>query len=649
MHLQTACVVALLGVLLLSVAVPAAALGHAVVSPESGVSGVYGTWTVTYTVGPGGIARGGGVRVQLPDTWHAGPRNSGNRLQALWPEEEHYVTAHASRDGVRVRTEVEAFSGNPLIKHGKDSLDGRNERYVYVVRATIEAGQLEPGDSLAVVYGDTRGGGPGYRAGAALGGTEPVLIAVDASGDGAYAMLPDPPGLTLRGGRPHELQLHAPTTAALDASHRFTVALVDAESNPAGQGDTLSLRVVEGAATLPDSVEITGATGYAEFTATPTAAGTLRIEAVSDRWVLNATSNPVVVHADMPEAAIYWGDLHSHTRYSWDGVGDFPFDYARHVAGLDFYAMTDHSRTPDKGRTRGLGPHVWDEYTARTEAANDPGRFVALHGYECSFGRPYGHHNVYFRGGPGALIAPESHSLPQLWDALVRGEALTIPHHTGKFPKGVDFSIHDPDFRRNFELYSGHGLSEVYAPLQPLAFEFSDFTSPARSLEAGSYLQDAWRMGLELSAIAASDDHRAQPGKPHYGLTAVYAPELTREAIFQALYDRRTYATTGQKIVLDFQVNGTPMGQQGKSSPAPEVRIHAIGTGAIARVEVLRLNAGHDAFEVVQTWTPDTRAFNTTWTDETFNGPGIYYMRLRQARPVRNLPVMAWSSPVWLR
>ena len=46
------------------------------VEPSFGVAGNFGTWTVTYEVGASGMRSGGCVRVQLPDTWHAGERNS---------------------------------------------------------------------------------------------------------------------------------------------------------------------------------------------------------------------------------------------------------------------------------------------------------------------------------------------------------------------------------------------------------------------------------------------------------------------------------------------------------------------------------------------------------------------------------------------
>ncbi len=617
------------------------------VEPESGVSGEYGTWTVTFTARET-IAQGGGIRVQLPDAWHSGPRNSANRLQATDPTDDHYVSASCSNEAVTIRALVEGERDGTLVKHEKDSLDGRRERYVFVVRVVVEEGGLAPGDSIRVVYGDTRQGSRGYRAGAVVTEPLPVLLAVDTLGDGRFRLVESQPTLVLHAGKPVELQVHGPSNAGVGESIRVLVSTLDKEDNGARDGDRIALRVIEGSATVPEYVAIEKGTGYAAFAVTPTEPGILRIEAVSDKWVLRAASNPIQVDNALPENKIYWGDIHSHTRFSWDGVGYQNFEHARYVAGLDFYAMTDHSRTPKDGRTRGLDPSTWAAYTGLNDTYHDPPNFVTLHAYEASFGRPFGHHIVYFRGAPGPLIAPEDHRLPELWELLTAGDALTIPHHTGKFPQGVDFDIHDERFRRNFELYSGHGLSETFDPSHPLSFERSTFTSPAKSLNYPSHFQDALRKGLELSTVAASDDHRSHPGLPHWGVTAVIAPARTRDAIFQALYDRRTYATTGQKILLDFSIDGTPMGQMAAVDGKPNIEVRAVGTDVISRVELLCHRAGDHRFRVIQTWHPDAAAFEGHYADTEFKGRGTYYVRLRQAAPVRDRIAMAWSSPIWV-
>lgn len=615
--------------------------GSATVNPNSGVSGEFGTWTVTYTVGNHGIAEGGAIRVQLPDEWHSGPRNSASRLQATDPSDECYITAHTSNESVQLGVVVEDEVENRLVKHPKFSLDGRYERYVFVVRVTVESGALSPGNTVSVVYGDTSGGSVGYRASVVAAEPLPILVAVDPDGSNRFRLIQSRPTITALPGEAVEMQLHGPSQAATDSTVQYRVAFVDKESNAAPTGTKVHLELLTGEAEYPEVIGISRYASSAEFEVRATTPGVVRLRVRSDKGGFIATGNPMLVTAELPEQPVYWGELHSHTHYSWDGVGRDSFDYARNVSGLDFYAMTDHSQEPQRGHYRGLNAAYWDDYTALTNAHYEPGEFVTLHAYEASFGRPYGHHIVYFRSAPGPLRNPTKTILPELWDALEAGEALTIPHHTGKFPNGVDFGVHDSRFRRNFEMYSGHGLSESYDPDHNLSFENSLFTSDAKSLTTPTFLQDVWIRGLRLSAVAASDDHRAHPGMPHYGLTAVRADALTREGVFDALYDGRTYATTGAKIILNFE-------RADAGSDVPEFSITLHGTDEIEWVELLRYQPGQEKFEVVKRWEPGTWDFANSFSDTEARPGGVYYCRAKQVTPVRGRWAMAWSSAIWI-
>ena len=430
---------------------------------------------------------------------------------------------------------------------------------------------------------------------------------------------------------------------------RFVVSAVDKEDNAVWVPLEIELEAVTGRAEISRMLRMSEDQGHVAFYVTPKEEGVLRLRSRVAGYRLESVSNPMLVRETESVESVFWGDLHSHTRFSWDGVGKGNFDYARHISALDFYAMTDHLLVSRAGKTRGLSQAYWDEYTALTERHHDPGSFVTLHAYECSLPAPYGHHNIYFRARPGALFFPSTSTLPEIWAALGDGQAITVPHHTGKFPGGVDFSIHDPGFRRNFELYSAHGLSETYNPDHPLSFEHSDFTAPSVSLQTPANAQDAWKQGLQLSTIAASDDHRAHPGLPHYGLTAVRASQLTRDAIFQALYDRRTYGTTGARIILKVTVNGASMGQTAALLRPTVVTVEAYGTNRIRRIDVLRYQPGQKDFEVVHQWTPGCLDFLGEHADAEVQSGAVYYVRLEQSVPVRGRVAMAWSSPVWIR
>ena len=69
-----------------------------------------------------------------------------------------------------------------------------------------------------------------------------------------------------------------------------------------------------------------------------------------------------------------------------------------------------------------------------------------------------------------------------------------------------------------------------------------------------SSVQDAWRMGWRLGVIGGSDGHNLF-GDRIQGLTGVYATELTRPAIFEAIRKRRCYATTGEPIQVASSVS----------------------------------------------------------------------------------------------
>jgi len=617
------------------------------VEPDTATAGEFGTWEVHYTVGADGIAEGGGIRVQMPDAFHAGPRNSANRLQATAPADDHYVTAISSNGDATIRAIVEHESEHELVKHPKPSLDGRYERYVFVVRAFVEQGQLHEGDTITVTYGDQTEGSNGYRAGVVSTPELPVLLALDGSGDGAFEPHANPASIRILPGPPASMVLHGRSQAVVNERTTMRVALIDKENNPVHGAAMVRIRAREGTAETPKAVSVRGGRGFAAFQVVPKAPGILRLTATSGDGELTAHSNPVAVKEEAPFLQILWGDLHSHTSFSWDGVGYGPFVYARNVSGLDFYTMTDHAFAVTDRGARGLNEDTWPAYAELVDAHNVPPSFVTLHAYECSFGGPWGHHNVYFRNEPAPLVYPRQASLPELWDMLEEGNALTIPHHTGKFPRGIQFTPQNSELRRNFEIYSGHGLSEVYNPDHPLAFENSTFTSDSRSLDEPSHAQDVWAQGLRLSTVAASDDHRAQPGKPYYGLTAVYAPRNSRNDVFQALYDRRTYGTTGAKIILDFTMNGEPMGSVVEDPGEATFRLHAIGTDTIETVELLRHRPGEEKFRVVQSWSPGGMSFEEEFTDGEYSDGSTYYMRLRQSNTVGGRIVMGWSSPIW--
>ncbi|MBN1920677.1 MAG: DUF3604 domain-containing protein [Anaerolineae bacterium] len=324
-------------------------------------------------------------------------------------------------------------------------------------------------------------------------------------------------------------------------------------------------------------------------------------------------SNPIIVYpSNTNHLNIYWGDIHTHSAYS-DGSGSPAHNagYARHVARLDFYALTDHAEILF------FAPWKYQTLESLINTLNEPGAFVAFHGVEWTNVR-VGHYTLVFSGdslpGPrdlipgrfGPLSTPE-----RLWqdlDAFTQAtgsEALALPHHTTKITYPQDWSYLNPQYVRLAEVTSTHGDS-LYAQQHPL--NYAGGTGTPKTPIDGLAITDALMMGHHLALYAASDEHGGHPGhslthteatvgqqrpwtswptrsnKPYPGgLTAVYARELSRESIFDALQHTRVYANSDHgRPLLEFDINGVTVGD-GAYAHVPEATTPRILTIRIAQ------------------------------------------------------------------
>ena len=94
--------------------------------------------------------------------------------------------------------------------------------------------------------------------------------------------------------------------------------------------------------------------------------------------------------------------------------------------------------------------------------------------------------------------------------------------------------------------------------------------------------------GRRFGFVASSDNHRGYPGAYGEGIVGVWARELTREALFEAIRPRRTYAATGDRIALEVAVNGRPMGAELKPTADRQIDVRVEGQDSIAMIELVR-------------------------------------------------------------
>lgn len=361
---------------------------------------------------------------------------------------------------------------------------------------------------------------------------------------------------------------------------------------------------------------------------------------------------------------IYWGDLHGHSKLS-DGrrSPDEYYRYARREAKLDFCALTDYIDHVPAARSGLMPAASWDEIKEATKRANEPAEFVTLLGFERSVpswdGRTPGNICVYYKGDDGTppsqnrpqrdwlrpgAIDPES-EMRMFWQALADTECLKAIVHSSSARQGYTWTDAPAKYGIDLvEIYSKWGSCEAAATPFPIA------DGSGRGPRPGGAAHDALAAGFRPGFIAGSGTHFGMPGSNIWendwanvarydksGLTAVHADELSRDAIFHALKDRRCYGTTYERIKLSFDINDSPMGSVLTAPDRLRLRVRASGTRDIKRAEVFKNG------EITRHKIGGREELDMYFDEDLPAEPTWYYVRVTQSGED-----YAWSSPIWV-
>ncbi len=376
---------------------------------------------------------------------------------------------------------------------------------------------------------------------------------------------------------------------------------------------------------------------------------------------------PAIVTAQGERLTVYFGDLHAHSIYS-DATGDVDEFYHRYRDGYgyDFAALTDHDYLDGIELSLSELKMIWNHGDRMTV----PGQFIALYGYEWTSPAiaehaqegdavGEGHRHILYSDQTGPLISygEESANTGKKLLARLKGtNALVIPHHTSW--SGTDWDAHDEELQRLIEVCSTHGRFE-YPGNQPIGYRRDH-------IHQDRFVLDGLARGYRLGFVGGSDSHGLRwhgaemADRDSYipagtrvgwkedayrtGMTAVFAPELTREAILEALYHRRCYATSGVPIVLDFRINDHLMGSDIRVAGFPHLTCAVVGTAPIRSVDIVR--SGHVFGGLACREGQGIRTLSFAM-DDTIIIPGeshYYYARVTQEDGN-----MAWSSPIWVQ
>jgi hypothetical protein len=319
---------------------------------------------------------------------------------------------------------------------------------------------------------------------------------------------------------------------------------------------TLELSAADPAAELPARVRVpVERRGRALIEAKFATPGLWRIE-VRGEGFRAGESAPIRVLRSPPAQRVWWGDLHAHlgtpggahsgvvAPADYERFAREALDFARDVSLLDFCAPTPHIQEAGGLARPTPAGSAWAAFLRAVEAAHQPGRFVTLPGFEWQ--GEEGDHCVLLPAA-GPLAAP--FSFAELADsALARGALLTA--HAVFLPSR---------FEPRHAALAGVEVTRDSQDLHPFGLA-------------------ALEQGLAPAFLGASDNHGGALGST--SLTGLRAPALSRDEVLRAVRERRTWATNGERIVLDFRVD--------LDGEVPIVRVSGVGTAPIELIELYR-------------------------------------------------------------
>lgn len=538
-------------------------------------------------------------------------------LQAINPHEANYVEL------VESATRAKLSVGPPLISNPQHR----------VVPIRVRAGRMKAGEHVTIAVRGACSSALRNPGGICTNANEHAFVAAVGrrrgdEGDGHDWRIVD----DVRGGwmlpmEPCVVNAVAPSHVQAGVEARLRMCVLDEMDNRVhGWRGTLHLSCTDAEAVFPAAVTL-----RAEDEGAASVAVTLRTPGVHHVTVHafegSFSTGPVQVSAAAPGRQVLWGDYHLH---SWrcDGTGDPArlLEYGRGTAFLDWAALTSH----DAPAWPFAGAVAWQDIAARVEAAQGDG-FVTLPAFEWTSSASGEPGSSYETHGDGHRIV-----LAREWDALLHPflptwkdarsdttwklhrelirrdggapepRTLVVPHDlmcsnwwaiNAQCPAGAE-----PVGPAEQERYAP--LAQVYSPLH------GNHESPQEGAwrphsryygqpdELAGYV-NGLKYGGIYGVAAGADSHAGRPGSFVFGaLTAVVAAAHTREAIFDALRARHTYATSGHRLLMELShalpgggtaIMGDQVEYQADDASAPAITWRVASPLPIRRVRLVRV------------------------------------------------------------
>lgn len=564
-----------------------------------------GQWTellIEYTVGASGLADGAWIKgtFKFYSDWAL--------FQTSDPKQDNYVSAeyvpgplHPGQTPATVQSLSVRFDQK-----------GHERPFQKAIIIDIVDGYMNPGDKILVRVGDRRYGARGTRVQTFVEDEFLMRWYIDPVGTSRFAPIKPDLAFPIVPGKIEKVKVVTPRLVKPGVELPLHIHTEDVWGNATTHqnGLELLLKLVSDSTTevvfekkvpLPS----TGWTFASVNVSLPSDGDyTLNSSVTSSEngSILATSSDYLSARSDIPVPRPLFADLHVHSD---DTVGTndttYNFSYAQHIAGLDVVGYTANDFNITKAR--------WDKTLGIIQDVNVEGKFVVYPGTEwCGNSAAGGDHNVVFlddptkcegiefpfdkngnvarsfewnEDGPADLL-PGAWPLDEVYATYAHSsdKHLLIPHVGGR---RCNLAWHHPKLERLLEIGSAWGLFEWL-------------------------LRDAVQRGWKLGVSANSDEHRGRcgggvPGTAVFGtkggLTGVLSDSLDWKSVADTLRSRRTFATTGERLV------GIVRTEDGKHLQGDEFEAKASESLSLAYQFY-----GSEGFSSIEAWDATGRIFH---------------------------------------
>jgi hypothetical protein len=365
---------------------------------------------------------------------------------------------------------------------------------------------------------------------------------------------------------------------------------------------------------------------------------------------------------DETDRLLMWGLLHGESEKidSTENI-DSCLRHFRDERALNFFAISPFEDSEETSN------ELWKNLLQSTQEFDEEDRFTTFVGFQRvgDAGTEGVRHILYLKDQKQLIRKKDAKgsTLERLYKAFSPKEMISIPSFSMAKGYSFNFKAFDPDFERVVEIYNAWGSSErTEKNGNPYPIQSGKGKSGISSDSEGAVIE-ALNKNCRFGFVAGGLDDRgifaplfdADQVQYHPGLTAVITTAHSKNAIGEALYNRSCYATTGERIVVEFSIASAKMGQELSVDDKPglavnrHIRGFVAGTKELDRIEIVRNG------QVIETLHSSDYFLEFTYDDMTpiaasalpakGGKPNFVYYFLRAFQKDGH---MAWSSPIWV-